>query len=151
MTMNFLAEPPAKAAEITAGKRILQRSNVTLGSSVLNCRLRPIVFTDCDLTLAALGRADLRETDLSGLRLREANLVEADLRGCDLRGSDLAGARLRGTRLEGADLRGARLDPDGWVQARLTGATTSWAIRSPGPIANGSRPWLIRTTSTSPR
>ena len=94
-----------------------------LGTSVMNCRLRPITLTDCDLTLAALGRADLRETDLSGLRLREANLVEADLRGCDLRGADLAGARLRGTRLEGADLRGARIDPDGWVQARLTGAT----------------------------
>lgn len=37
------------------------------------------------------------------LRLREADLVEADLRD--------------------ADLRGARIDPDGLVQARLTGAT----------------------------
>ena len=56
------------------------------------------------------------------MRLREANLVEADLRGADLRRADLGGARLRQTRLEGADLRGARIDPDGWVQARLTGA-----------------------------
>jgi uncharacterized protein YjbI with pentapeptide repeats len=33
-----------------------------LGSTVLDSRLRPLVLTDCDLTLAALGGVDLQRT-----------------------------------------------------------------------------------------
>jgi uncharacterized protein YjbI with pentapeptide repeats len=89
---------------------------------VSDCRLRPWTLRDVDLTLVGLGRADLRDTVLAGLRFREANLVEADLRGADLSRADLSGARLLGARLEGADLREARLDADALVQARLAGA-----------------------------
>jgi uncharacterized protein YjbI with pentapeptide repeats len=110
-----------------------------LGSTVIDSRLRPLVLTDCDLTLAALGGVDLRRTDLSGLRMREANLVDADLREADLRGADLGGARLRGTRLDGADLRGARLDPDALRLARLTGATVDLETALAFATAHGLR------------
>ena len=34
---------------------------------------------------------------------------------------------------------------------RVTGAITSCAMRAPGSMTNGSRPWLIKTTRHSPR
>ncbi|HEX5115150.1 MAG TPA: pentapeptide repeat-containing protein [Pseudonocardiaceae bacterium] len=93
-----------------------------LGSTFLDCRMRPITMRDTDLTLVSLTGANLREATFAGLRLRDANLMESDLRDVDLRDADLTGARLLGTRLEGADLRGARIDADGLVQAGLRGA-----------------------------
>ena len=40
-----------------------------MGSVFTNCRLRPVVLDEVDLTLAVLGGADLRGVDLTGCRL----------------------------------------------------------------------------------
>ncbi|MEE9243472.1 MAG: pentapeptide repeat-containing protein [Mycobacterium sp.] len=93
-----------------------------LGSTFIDCRMRPMKLVEVDLTLAVLGGADLRKTDLSDCRLREASLVAADLREAVLRRADLTGARVQDARLEGADLRGARIEPTFWTTARLRGA-----------------------------
>ena len=93
-----------------------------MGSTLQDCRLRPIEFEDVDFTLASLARADMRTVDLSGCRFRETNLAEADLRDTVLRSADLRGARTIGLRLEGADLRGAQADPDLWTTAKLAKA-----------------------------
>lgn len=93
-----------------------------MGSVFENCRVRPLILDEVDLTLTSLGRVDLRGVDLTGCRLREANLVEADLRKAVLRDADLSGARTSGLKLDEADLRGARVDAGVWVGASLTGA-----------------------------
>jgi uncharacterized protein YjbI with pentapeptide repeats len=93
-----------------------------LGSTFVDCRLRPITFDEVDFTLAVLGGSDLRGVDLSGCRLRETSLVEADLRKAVLRGVDLSGARTTATRLDEADLRGASADPSLWTTTSLAGA-----------------------------
>jgi hypothetical protein len=54
-------------------------------------------------------------------------------------GRGLRRARLLGTRFEGADLCGARIDPDGLVQARLTGATVDAAQALAYAAAHGLR------------
>ena len=59
--------------------------------------------------LTDLGRADLREADLSFALLNGANLRGADLRGSCLYGANLSQADLRQAQLEGCDLRDTRL------------------------------------------
>lgn len=93
-----------------------------LGSTFIECRMRPLTLVEVDLTLAVLGGADLRKVDLSDCRLREASLVGADLREAVLRRADLTGVRVSDARLEGADLRGARTEPTFWTTAKLRGA-----------------------------
>lgn len=108
-----------------------------LGSSFAECRLRPIVLSDTDLTLASLAHADLRTTAMVGLRFRETNLIGADLRGCDLRDADLFAARLLDTRLDNADLRGSKVDADGLVQAATRGATVDVELALAYAAAHG--------------
>lgn len=93
-----------------------------LGSTFVECRMRPLTLVEVDFTLAVLGGADLRKVDLSDCRLREASLVGADLRETDLRRADLTGARVQDARFQGADLRGARADPTFWTTAKVRGA-----------------------------
>ena len=71
----------------------------------------------CDLKLAWMPQASLREIDLCEADLREANLNQANLSGANLRGANLRGANLREAHLHRANLRGAVLD-----QADLRGA-----------------------------
>jgi uncharacterized protein YjbI with pentapeptide repeats len=93
-----------------------------MGSEFTECRLRPLVLVEVDLTLAVLGGCDLRGVDLSDCRLREAGLVGADLRKAVLRRADLTGVRCNNAKFDEADLRGARVDPTLWTTAALRGA-----------------------------
>jgi uncharacterized protein YjbI with pentapeptide repeats len=93
-----------------------------MGSEFTECRLRPLVLMEVDLTLAVLGGCDLRGVDLSDCRLREAGLVGADLRKAVLRRADLSGVRCNGAKFDEADLRGARVDPTLWTTVALRGA-----------------------------
>ena len=104
-----------------------------LGSTFVQCRLRPMTFDEVDFTLAVLGGNDLRGLDLSGCRLRETSLVETDLRKAVLRGADLSGARTIGTRLDDADLRGRP-----WI--RRCGEPRRWR----GPGSTSVRRWPSR-------
>jgi len=80
------------------------------GSTFDDCRTHPMTVVGGDWSYVALGGANLRELDLSGVRLAEANLTGADLSRARLRDADLRGARTGGAVLVDADLRGARLD-----------------------------------------
>lgn len=93
-----------------------------LGSEFTECRLRPLVLVEVDMTLAVLGGCDLRGVDLSDCRLREAGLVGADLRKAVLRRADLTGSRCNDAKFGEADLRGARMDPTFWTTASVRGA-----------------------------
>jgi uncharacterized protein YjbI with pentapeptide repeats len=108
-----------------------------LGSTVSDCRLRPITLEEVDFTLAVLGGCDLREVDMSGCRFREAGLVDADLRKAVFTGADLRGARTIGARFEKADLRGAMVDASLWTTAKLTGARIDVAQALAYAAANG--------------
>jgi len=79
---------------------------------------------DCDLSLASIWWADLREANLDGADLSHAMLWWSDLRGAslrnarlahaslwwgDLRGADFSGAAMKGASLRRAEARGARM------------------------------------------
>ncbi len=72
-------------------------------------------------------RANLSETDLSGIEMPEANLMMADLSGANLSGTnlllvDLSQAKLKNADLSGADLSGADLLLANFHNANLSGA-----------------------------
>jgi uncharacterized protein YjbI with pentapeptide repeats len=78
-------------------------------------------------------RADLHQTNLSGLplsgrRLSRANLRGASLRKADLRGADLSRADLSDADLSDADLQGADLSEANLQEAELRGAKLCNAV-----------------------
>jgi uncharacterized protein YjbI with pentapeptide repeats len=81
----------------------------TIGSTFLDCEMRPLTVAGGDWSYVVLRGQRLSGIRLAGVKLAEADLTEADLSDADLRGCDLSHARTHHTILRGADLRGADL------------------------------------------
>ncbi len=93
-----------------------------VGSSFVECDLRPLTVTDGDWSFIALRMADLRGVRFTGVRMREVDLTEARCDGAVFANVELSAARVQHTSLRECDLRGsdlAGLDP---AQVDLTGA-----------------------------
>jgi uncharacterized protein YjbI with pentapeptide repeats len=88
-----------------------------------------------DVTMAALGNADL-----SGLTLTGITIDTADLTGANLSNTDLTGATLRELKLNGANLTGATLTDE--QSSTLTGTpaslTSNWSISGGHLIGPGA-------------
>lgn len=72
----------------------------------------------------SLGRADLRNLDMSCLDFRGVDFRNADLDGSDfsfaqLVGADFRGAEGRGVSFVGADCTGAQFDYSGWADTKV--------------------------------
>lgn len=93
-------------------------SDITLGRAYLR---------DANLSTNFLREANLSGAELSGANLAYANLFRADLREANLRGANLYGANLHGAILHGADLRDAELSEATLKWADLRGANLAFA------------------------
>ena len=93
-------------------------------------------LSETDLSGVNLGEVNLRGADLSRANLVKAKLGEVNLSGANLRGADLSlaelcGANLRETNLRGADLREANLIVANLSEVNLRRADLSGAKNVP--------------------
>ena len=65
-----------------------------VGSTFIECDLRPLTVDGGDWSFVALPGADLRGVRLTGVRMREVDLTRANLTGATVAGVDLSGAQL---------------------------------------------------------
>ncbi|MFQ5534245.1 MAG: pentapeptide repeat-containing protein [Sphingomonadales bacterium] len=113
--------------------RCYHEERLLTGVDLSGARLRDARFARADMSNSNLTGIDARRAKfiaakLSGVRLDEANLTEADFTRADLTGASFKNADLRRSRLFRANLRradftGARIDGADLLNADLSGAT----------------------------
>jgi len=91
-------------------------------ASLVDTRLRRVIFAEANLEAANLKGSDLTGADLTATHLRGANLSQANLSRARLVDTDLRQANLQGVNLQGANLQGARLGGANLNGADLAGA-----------------------------
>ncbi|MEU0523084.1 pentapeptide repeat-containing protein [Streptomyces niveus] len=132
------AKPPAKGqgilADVDAALTVLAtRDRAHDETFRLDLRAAKLPNVEAGFSIqAALGGADLRDTDLSN-----ASLGLADLNGADLSGADLSNASLNGADLSNASLINANLSNAVLGRADLTNVDLSGAILG-GADLNGA-------------
>jgi serine/threonine protein kinase, bacterial len=101
------------------------------GANFHQAKLHKINLQGANLLNSDFGRASLSQASLKNAKLARAYLSHADLAGADLRGADLSYAYLSNANLRGANLCGADLTGAKISDEQLATARTNWATVHP--------------------
>lgn len=128
--------PRARLAGANLDLAFLEGANLE-GANLEGAKGEYTVFSDADLTGAALGRATFHGADFTGAKVERASFAGASMLSCTFekcrgKGADFTGAALAGARFPEAELPGARFveaqgDRTYWMKATLDEANFSYA------------------------
>ncbi|MBF2050413.1 MAG: protein kinase domain-containing protein [Leptolyngbya sp. IPPAS B-1204] len=127
-------------ASYSKGKRDFTNHDLSLlnlakanlsGANFHQAKLQKINLQGANLLNSDFGRASLSHASLRNAKLARAYLSHADLAGADLRGADLSYAYLSNANLRGANLCGADLTGAKISDEQLATARTNWATIHP--------------------